>query len=86
MEVVCMSSDDTIEEREWAIRQEAIREMIAREEEIRWRLAVEESLREERKRQCRRDDRRYWSREATSRPPRFKRLRRFLDWLLGGEI
>jgi hypothetical protein len=81
-----MSSDDTIEEREWAIRQEAIREMVAREEAIRWELAVKESLKEEQKRQYRRNDRRYWSREAASRPPRFKKLRRFLDWLLGGEI
>ena len=82
-----MSSDDTIEEREWAIRQETIREMVAREEEIRWRLAVEESLREERKRNYgRRDERWRGRREDAFRPSRFKALKRFLDWLLGGEI
>jgi hypothetical protein len=82
-----MSSDDTIEEREWAIRQEAIREMIAREEEIRWRLAVEESLREERKRYySRRNDRWRGRREEAFRPSRLKALKRFLNWLLGGEI
>jgi hypothetical protein len=82
-----MSSDDTIEEREWAIRQEAIREMIAREEEIRWRLAVEESLREERKRYYnRRDERWRGRREDAFKPSRLKALKRFLNWLLGGEI
>jgi hypothetical protein len=82
-----MSSDDTIEEREWAIRQEAIREMVAREEEIRWRLAVEESLREERKRYYgRRDERWRGRREDAFRPSRLKALKRFLNWLLGGEI
>ena len=81
-----MSSDDTIEEREWAIRQEAIREMVAREEEIRRQLAVEESLREERNRRHRRDDRWLGRREDAFRPSRFKTLKRFLDWLLGGEI
>jgi hypothetical protein len=82
-----MSSDDTIEEREWAIRQEAIREMVAREEEIRWRLAVEESLREERKRYySRRDERWRGRREDAFRPSRLKALKRFLNWLLGGEI
>jgi hypothetical protein len=82
-----MSSDDTIEEREWAIRQEAIREMVAREEEIRWRLAVEESLRGERKRYYgRRDDRWRGRREDAFRPSRLEALKRFLNWLLGGEI
>jgi hypothetical protein len=84
-----MSSDDTIEEREWAIRQEAIREMVAREEEIGWRLAVEESLREERKRyysNSRRGDRWRGRKEEAFRPSRFKALKRFLNWLLGGEI
>jgi hypothetical protein len=82
-----MSSDDTIEEREWAIRQEAIREMVAREEEIRWRLAVEESLREERKRyHGRRDERWRRRREDAFRPSRFRKLKRFLSWLLGDEI
>jgi hypothetical protein len=82
-----MSSDDTIEEREWAIRQEAIREMVAKEEEIRWRLAVEESLREERKRYySRRDDRWRGRREDAFRPSRFRKLKRFLSWLLGDEI
>ena len=82
-----MSSDDTIEEREWAIRQEAIREMAAREEEIRWRLAVEESLREERKRYySRRDERWRGRREEAFSPSRLKALKRFLNWLLGGEI
>jgi hypothetical protein len=82
-----MSSDDTIEEREWAIRQEAIREMVAREEAIRWELAVKESLREERKRYYgRRDDRWRGRREEAFRPSRLKALKRFLNWLLGGEI
>jgi hypothetical protein len=82
-----MSSDDTIEEREWAIRQEAIREMVAREEEIRWRLAVEESMREERKRYySRRDERWRGRREEAFKPSRLKALKRFLNWLLGGEI
>jgi hypothetical protein len=82
-----MSSDDTIEEREWAIRQEAIREMVAREEAIRWELAVEESLREERKRYySRRDERWRYSKEEVFRPSRLKALKRFLNWLLGGEI
>jgi hypothetical protein len=82
-----MSSDDTIEEREWAIRQEAIREMVAREEAIRWELAVKESLREERKRYYgRRDDRWRGRREEAFRPSRLKALKRFLSWLLGGEI
>jgi hypothetical protein len=82
-----MSSDDTIEEREWAIRQEAIREMVAKEEEIRWRLAVEESLREEWKRYySRRDDRWRGRREDAFRPSSFRKLKRFLSWLLGGEI
>jgi hypothetical protein len=82
-----VSSDDTIEEREWVIRQEAIKEMIAREEEIRWRLAVEESLREERKRYYgRRDERWRGRREEAFRPSRLKALKRFLNWLLGGEI
>jgi hypothetical protein len=82
-----MSSDDTIEEREWAIRQEAIREMIAREEAIRWELAVKESLREERKRYySRRDERWRGRREEGFRPSRLKALKRFLNWLLGGEI
>jgi hypothetical protein len=82
-----MSSDYTIEEREWAIRQEAIREMAAREEEIRWRLAVEESLREELKRYySRRDERWRGRREDAFRPSRLKALKRFLSWLLGGEI
>ena len=61
--------------------------MVAREEEIRWRLAVEESLREERKRYySRRDDRWRGRREEAFRPSRFKALKRFLNWLLGGEI
>ena len=82
-----MSSDDTIEEREWAIRQEAIREMIAREEAIRWELAVKESLREEqRKYYSRRDERWRGRKEDAFRPSRFKALKRFLNWLLGGEI
>ena len=82
-----MSSDDTIEEREWAVRQEAIREMVAREEEIRWRLAVEESLRKERKRPySRRVERWRGRREDAFRPSRFRRLKRFLSWLLGDEI
>jgi hypothetical protein len=82
-----MSSDDTIEEREWAIRQEAIREMVAREEEIRWRLAVEESLKEERKKYySRRDDKWLGRKEEAFRPSRLKALKRFLNWLLGGEI
>ena len=82
-----MSSDDTIEEREWAVRQEAIREMVAREEEIRWRLAVEESLREERKRPySRRVEMWRGRREDAFRPPRFRKLKRFLSWLLGDEI
>jgi hypothetical protein len=82
-----MSSDDTIEEKEWAIRQEAIREMIAREEAIRWEMAVKESLREERKRYySRRDDRWRGRKEETFRPSRLKALKRFLNWLLGGEI
>jgi len=82
-----MSSDDTIEEREWAIRQEAIREMIAREEAIRWELAVKESLREEqRKYYSRRDERWRGRRENAFRPSRFKALKRFLSWLLGDEI
>jgi hypothetical protein len=82
-----MSSDDTIEEREWATRQEAIREMVAREEEIRWRLAVEESLRKERKNYySRRDERWRGRREDAFRPSRLKALKRFLNWLLGGEI
>jgi hypothetical protein len=81
-----MSSDDTIEEREWAIRQEAIREMVAREEEIKWKLAVEESLREEWKRRHRKDDRWLVRREDALRSSRFRTLKRFLDWLLGGEI
>jgi hypothetical protein len=84
-EVVCVSSDDTIEEREWAISQEAIRETVAREEEIRWELAVEESMREERK-NYRRDDRWRGRREEAFRPSRLKALKRFLNWLLGGEI
>jgi hypothetical protein len=82
-----MSSDDTIEEKEWAIRQEAIREMIAREEAIRWEMAVKESLREERKRYySRRDDRWRGRKEEAFRPSRLKALKRFLNWLLGGEI
>jgi hypothetical protein len=82
-----MSSDDTIEEREWAIRQEAMREMVVREEEIRWRLAVEESLREERKRYySRRDERWRGRREDAFRPSCFRKLKRFLSWLLGDEI
>jgi hypothetical protein len=82
-----MSSDDTIEEREWAIRQEAIREMVAREEEIRWRLAVEESLRKERERYYSiRDEGWRGRKEEAFRPSRLKALKRFLNWLLGGEI
>jgi len=82
-----MSSDDTIEEREWAIRQEAIREMVAREEAIRWELAVKESLREEWKRyHSRRDERWRGRKEDAFRPSRLKALKRFLNWLLGGEI
>jgi len=82
-----MSSDDTIEEREWAIRQEAIREMVAREEAIRWELAVKESLREERKKYySRRDERWRGRKEDAFRPSRLKALKRFLNWLLGGEI
>jgi hypothetical protein len=82
-----MSSDETIEEREWAIRQEAIREMVAREEAIRWELAVKESLKEERKRYYgRRDERWRGRREDAFRPSRLKALKRFLNWLLGGEI
>jgi hypothetical protein len=82
-----MSSDDTIEEREWTIRQEAIREMVAREEAIRWELAVKESLREERKRYYSiRDDRWRGRRKDAFRPSRLKALKRFLNWLLGGEI
>ena len=86
-----MSSDDTIEEREWAIRQEAIREMIAREEAIRWELAVKESLREERREERkrhygRRDERWRGRKEEAFRPSRLKALKRFLKWLLGDEI
>jgi hypothetical protein len=81
-----VSSDDTIEEREWAIRQEAIREEAAREEAIRRELAVEESLKEERKRYySRRDERWRYSKEEAFRPSKLKALKRFLNWLLGGE-
>lgn len=77
-----MSVDDSIEEREWAVMQEYIREMAAREEAIRRELAVREYLREEeRKRRERRKD----PRDAPS-PPSLRWLRRFLSWLLGGEI
>jgi len=82
-----MSSDDTIEEREWAIRQEAIREMVAREEAIRWELAVKESLREERKKYySRRDERWRGRKEDAFRPTCFRRLMPNLSWLRGVEI
>ncbi|MEM2692997.1 MAG: hypothetical protein QXW56_05845 [Nitrososphaerota archaeon] len=77
-----MGADDTIEEREWAVMQDHIREMAAREEEI-WReLATREHLRAEMRRSGGRRDGRW---QPPPRP-RLRALKRLLSWLLGGEL